>query len=335
MNIEFAAPLWLLILPLPWLVHWLAPAFTTKQNAIKVPFFDSLLSVLDIVPAKGASILQPTLWQRVSLGVSWTLVCLALANPLWLAPVQQRDQSGRDLMIVVDLSGSMQTLDVASSDGKPISRLQAVKKVLRDFAAQRKGDRLGLILFADAAFVQSPFTADLDAWLALLDEAEVPMAGQNTHLGDAMGLAVKLLTDHPAPPVQPRDKLAIVLTDGNDTDSMLPPSEAARLAKAKGVRLHLVAMGDPKTTGKDALDLPALQEMASGTGGELFVAMDQQSLAKAYDSINTLEPRIYQSERYQPKIPLYPYLMMVVLGINLLAFQLARWQRRKESRHAG
>ena len=150
--------------------------------------------------------------------------------------------------------------------------------MLHDFAAKRAGDRLGLILFADAAFVQSPFTADHAAWLALLDEAQVPMAGQNTHLGDAMGLAVKLLSEPDQ--AERRDKLAIILTDGNDTDSLVPPKEAARLAKARGVRFHLVAMGDPHTTGEQALDLNTLQAVAETTGGQLFVAMDQQALAR-------------------------------------------------------
>ncbi|WP_409420283.1 VWA domain-containing protein [Pseudaeromonas sp. ZJS20] len=333
MNLTLQAPYWLLLLPLPWLIYRLVPAFSTRQSAIKVPFFDSLLSALDIQPTQGATVLQPARWQRFNLLLAWLLTCLALSDPLYLAPPQLREQAGRDLMVVVDLSGSMETPDFTTATGQHLSRLAAVKAVLHDFAAKRAGDRLGLILFADAAFVQSPFTADHAAWLALLDEAQVPMAGQNTHLGDAMGLAVKLLSEPDQ--AERRDKLAIILTDGNDTDSLVPPKEAARLAKARGVRFHLVAMGDPHTTGEQALDLNTLQAVAETTGGQLFVAMDQQALAQAYDSINALEPKVYQSERYQPKYPLFPYLMMAVLLMHLLAFSLARWQRQRRRSHAG
>ena len=266
--ITLSHPLWLIILPLPIIIYWLIPAYRTKQSAIKVPFFDVLVKAIGEAPTEGASQLTPNYWQRIILVLSWVLVVFAMTKPTILGEPQTRENLGRDIMVVVDLSGSMAEADFASlqkpslsrANAEPaksemISRLDAAKEVLADFAQTRKGDRLGLILFGDAAFVQTPFTADQEVWLELLNQTDVAMAGQSTHLGDAIGLAIKVFeenrqgsssignrknknkTNSKQAELFPEvEKVVIVLTDGNDTGSYVEPIDAAKVAAAKGVR---------------------------------------------------------------------------------------------------
>lgn len=206
-SFEFAHPLWFIALPLPLLVYFAVPAYRTKQMAIKVPFFRELVEAIGEAPSEGASQLTPSWWQRTTLIITWILVVCALAKPTILGEPQVREQLGRDVMVVVDLSGSMAEQDFTSQQGDKISRLDATKEVLADFAKTRKGDRLGLILFGDAAFVQTPFTADQEVWLELLNQTDVAMAGQSTHLGDAIGLAIKVF--------EQSEKQSAVVQDSN------------------------------------------------------------------------------------------------------------------------
>ncbi|MCX0430960.1 VWA domain-containing protein [Aeromonas veronii] len=331
-GFEFAHPHCLWLLPLPLLVFRLIPAYRTRQSAIKVPFFDLLISLLDESPREGATQLTASWWQRIALIIVWLLAVLALAKPTIYGPPQVRERFGRDVMIVLDLSGSMAETDFSPDPGKPISRLDAAKAVLTRFAAQRHGDRLGLILFGDAAFIQAPFTADLDTWQTLLQETDVAMAGQSTHLGDAIGLAIKVFnnSDRHGQLDQnsaKREKVAIILTDGNDTGSFVSPRDAARVAAVNGVRLHTIAMGDPATVGEQALDLDTLQQLATLTGGQLFQALDEAQLTRAYQVIGELEPQRYESTRFQTRESLHHYLIAVSVGLYLTLFSLLTLRR--------
>lgn len=336
-GFEFAHPLWLIILPLPLVVYYLVPAYRTKQTAIKVPFFTQLVEAIGETPSEGASQLTPSWWQRATLILSWVLVVCAIAKPTVLGEPQVRESLGRDVMVVVDLSGSMAEPDFTSRTGEKISRLNAAKEVLADFVQSRKGDRLGLILFGDAAFVQTPFTADQNVWLELLNQADVAMAGQSTHLGDAIGLAIKVFeqsdkTRGELAQATEREKVAIILTDGNDTGSFVEPIDAAKVAKAKGVRVHVIAMGDPQTIGETALDMDTITRIAAESGGEAFEALNRDELAKAYEEISLLEPELYESTTYRPKQSLHHYLMVLVVVMHLLAFSVATVRRRGKAR---
>ncbi len=339
-GFEFAHPLWLIILPLPLAVYYLVPAYRTKQMAIKVPFFRQLVEAIGETPSEGASQLTPHWWQRATLILSWLCVVCALAKPTILGEPQVRESLGRDVMVVVDLSGSMAEPDFTSRTGEKISRLDAAKEVMTDFVQSRKGDRLGLILFGDAAFVQTPFTADQKVWLELLNQTDVAMAGQSTNLGDAIGLAIKVFdqsdkTRGELEQVQNREKVAIVLTDGNDTGSFVEPIDAAKVAKAKGVRVHVIAMGDPQTIGETALDMDTINRIASESGGEAFEALNRDQLASAYDEISKLEPQLYESTTYRPKQSLHHYLMVLLVVVHLLAFSVATLTRRAKARLSG
>jgi Ca-activated chloride channel family protein len=191
---------------------------------------------------------------------------------------------------------------------------------------------LGLILFGDAAFVQTPFTADQQVWLELLEQTEVAMAGQSTHLGDAIGLAIKVFEQSAKSNPQqdkPKEKVVIVLTDGNDTGSFVEPIDAAKVAKAKGVRVHVIAMGDPRTIGESALDMETIERIASESGGKAFQALNRDELALAYQEIGELEPQLYESTTYRPKQTQHHYLLAIVVVMHLLAFSLATLQRRR------
>ena len=186
--IEFVFPWAFLFLPLPVAVWWALPAYAETGDAIRVPFFQTLVELTGVKPEEGATRLRRTLVQRMLISVMWLLLVTALARPEFVGEPIEQIKASRDLMIAVDLSGSMEHQDFEAGGVGPVSRLDAVKTVLRDFALAREHDRMGLIVFGQSPYLQSPFTADHDAWLQLLEESEIGMAGLNTALGDAIGL---------------------------------------------------------------------------------------------------------------------------------------------------
>ncbi|MGR5175830.1 VWA domain-containing protein [Vibrio parahaemolyticus] len=319
---ELEFPWLLLSLPLPYFIYRCIPDYQTKSEALSVPFFGRLVSALNIRATHGAVSLKPSRWQRISLLLTWLMLVFAAAKPMWLDKPQTHQLSGRDLMLVVDLSGSMSETDFIDRSGKSLSRLAAAKSVLTRFSEQRDGDRLGLILFGDAAYLQSPFTADHQAWLTLLKQAEVGMAGESTHLGDAVGLAIKTYQDNMRQ--SSADKVVIVLTDGIDTNSLVPPIDAAKVAKAHGIRLYMVAMGSPNTSGDQAIDFETMVQMAKLTGGKAFLAMSHDDLNQIYQTISELEPKLFQSFTYQPKTSLH-YLPVLLALLNHLLFMFYRF----------
>jgi Ca-activated chloride channel family protein len=188
---ELAYPWALALLALPLLMR-LLPAYRESRDSVKVPFFDKLVELSEQRPESGAMILRRDRAQRFLVNFMWLCLVLAAAKPQWIGPPIEQQKSGRDLMIAVDLSGSMQAQDFTLPDGATVDRLQAVKQVLDDLADQHDSDRLGLIVFGSAAYLQTPFTDDHLVWRQLLTETEIGMAGQSTVFGDAIGLAIKL-----------------------------------------------------------------------------------------------------------------------------------------------
>ncbi|MCW8346359.1 VWA domain-containing protein [Vibrio sp. ZSDZ65] len=319
--IELANPWWLLLLPLPYGVYRWAPSYQTTKQALLVPFFERLVESLGLDATKGAVSLKPSRWQHVSLLMTWMMLVLAAAKPVWLDTPQTHQLIGRDLMLVVDLSGSMSEQDFVDNTGHSQSRLDAAKSVLQTFSERRQGDRLGLIVFGDTPYLQAPFTADHQAWLTLLEQAEVAMAGESTHLGDAVGLAIKTYLGRATNNMS--EKVVIVLTDGNDTNSLVPPIDAAKVAKAYGVRLYMVAMGNPNTTGEQAIDFDTMKEMSALTDAEAFLALSSNELDNIYHTISDLDPTLYQSFSYQPKTSLHEIPVIIAL-LNYLLFMCYR-----------
>ena len=219
----------------------------------------------------------------------------------------------RDLLVAVDLSGSMEATDFTDANGQNVDRLTAVKQVLDNFFSRRAGDRVGLILFGSAAFVQVPFTDDLDVVRELLAEAQIRMLGPRTMLGDAMGLAINLFERS-----EVEDRVLIVLTDGNDTGSLVPPERAAGIARDNGVVVYTIAIGDPSAAGEQALDEKTLENIARITGGGYFHANDRQELEAIYDHLDEVNPRQVETQSYRPVTDLFHWPLALVMVMTLL-----------------
>jgi Ca-activated chloride channel family protein len=310
--IELAHPWALSLLVLPLLMR-LVPAYKESRDSVRVPFFNKLVELSEQRPETGATILQRDSAQRFLVNFMWLCLVMAAAQPQWIGPPVEQQKSGRDLMIAVDLSGSMETRDFTLPDGETVDRLQAVKHLLDGLASQRESDRLGLIVFGNAAYLQTPFTDDHEVWAQLLMETEIGMAGQSTVFGDAIGLAIKLFKESDSD-----NRVLIILTDGNDTGSTVPPVDAAKVAAVHDIRIYTIAIGDPTTVGEEALDVETLQRVSEVTGGQYFQALDREQLGRAYQAIGELEPELYESISFRPKESLH----WVPVGLAMVLYSL-------------
>ena len=215
-------------------------------------------------------------------------------------------------MLLVDLSGSMEHKDFTNASGQKVDRLTAVKEVLDDFLEKREGDRVGLVVFGNAAFVQAPFTSDLELCRQLLDETQVRMAGPRTALGDAMGLGITLFEKSELP-----TKTMIALTDGNDTASGMPPDKAAAVARDRGITIHTVAVGDPASVGEEKIDEAALQTVSRTTGGKFFKASDRDQLATIYNELDRLEAVSVETISHRPRRDIFWMPLAAALVLSL------------------
>ena len=328
--LELAYPWALLLLLLPLAMIPL-PAYKESRDSVKVPFFDKLVELSQVRPETGAMVLTRNRLQRFLVGLMWLCLVLAAAKPEWTAPPIEQQKSGRDLMIAVDLSGSMEAQDFTLPDGSSVNRLQAVKRVLADLANRRASDRLGLIVFGAAAYLQTPFTDDHQVWQQLLDETEIGMAGPSTVFGDAIGLAIRQFTQSDSD-----NRVLIMLTDGNDTGSTVPPVDAAKVAASYDVRIYTIASGDPSTVGEDALDMATIRRVSELTGGRSFEALDQQQMRDAYLTIGELEPELYESISFRPRqslhwVPVALAMVLYLLYHGTMALITARARRAADA----
>jgi Ca-activated chloride channel family protein len=319
--LEFDLPLAFLALPLPLLVYWLLPEFRDRGEAVRAPFFTRLVELSGKTPTSGAVVLLKHGVQKTVVLLVWALVVAALARPVWVGEPIVKETSARDMLLVVDLSGSMEAKDFTDENGERVTRLDAVKRVLDDFIERRRGDRLGLAVFGNAAYPQAPFTEDYGVVRTLLAELQPRMAGPRTMIGDALGLSIRLFEASTSD-----NKVVVMLTDGNDTGSQMPVGRAAQIAADNGITVHAIAMGDPATVGEDALDVETLELIASITGGNFFLALDRQELEGVYDELDRLEPELIETLSYQPKRSLFhlPLAATVVLIALLALIMLSR-----------
>jgi Ca-activated chloride channel family protein len=243
----------------------------------------------------------------------WLLVVAALVRPQRILPPLHHDQPTRDMLLLVDLSASMDTKDFTDAAGQTVDRVTAVKEVLKDFLRRRQGDRVGVVVFGTTPFALVPFTTDLGLVGQLLDEMQPGMAGPRTALGDAIGLGITLFAQSAM-----KHKTMIALTDGNDTASQVLPGDAARIARDRGITIHTVAIGDPRAVGEDALDEPALQDVAQATGGGFFRAMDRQQLAQIYTRLDRIETHEVQTVSARPRVDLYWWPLVGLLLVSML-----------------
>ncbi|AMV19134.1 VWA domain-containing protein [Planctomyces sp. SH-PL14] len=312
--LTLAAPWWLLLIAAPLLIGWLVPAWRPARAAVAVPFLDRLARLTGRSPSSGGAAERPPRFQRLALWSVWLLTVLALARPQWLEPPLRRTVPTRDLLLAVDLSGSMETKDFTNATGQKVDRLTAVKEVLDDFLNRRQGDRVALVFFGSAPFLQTTFTEDLDACHELLAEAQVRMAGPKTVLGDAVGLALTVFDKDSTIP----DRVIIALTDGNDTGSQVPPEQAARIAHDRGITIHTVAVGDPAAAGEEKLDEATLKSMARTTGGRYAHAADRAALAAIYRDLDALRTRPAETITHRPRHELFHWPLGIALVLSLV-----------------
>lgn len=311
---ELAWPWALLGLALPLLARWLPRAREHGGAVLRVPFFAELLALTGQTRASTAS---GRVWLAA---LAYVLLCVAAARPQWLGEPDAPLRSGRDLMLAVDVSGSMAAEDMRVS-GRQVDRLTAVKIVLDDFIERRVGDRLGLILFGQYAYQITPLTFDRESVRHQLDTSVVGLAGRETAIGDAIGLAVKRLRERPA-----QQRVLILLTDGANNAGALQPLQAAELAKAHQVRVYTVAFGADAQRGPFGMMLPsaeideeALRQIADATGGRAFRARDTSELAGIYSELDQLEQLEQAGEQLRPRRELYVYPAAAALLLALLA----------------
>ena len=304
------------LLPAPLLAWRLLPAYRERQQSVRVPFFEKIAAVTGTEPAAGGVQLRRNLLQWLVAPLVWALIVTALARPQFVEPPIEKVESARDLMLAVDLSGSMDTPDMFDAQGKRIQRLDAVKLTLDEFISRREGDRLGVIVFGNQAFLQVPFTLDHDLVRALLEQTRPRLAGPQTMIGDAIGLTIKTFEASLA-----KDRVLVLLTDGNDTGSKIPPRKAAELAAAEEITIHTVAMGDPASVGEAAMDLETLEAVAVVTGGAAFRADDREQLEEIYQRIDELTPIEIETVSYRPTRPLFHWPLGAAV-VLILIYQL-------------
>lgn len=325
--LEFAWPWALAALPLPWLAQRVLPrAPEGGGSVLRVPFYAELVTLAGDVAARSRPRRQLAL-------LAWALLCVAAARPQWVGEPEVQAQSGRDLMLAVDVSGSMAAEDMEVG-GRRVDRLTAVKVVLSDFLERRAGDRIGLLLFGQFAYQMTPLTPDRNSVRYQLETSTIGLAGRETAIGDAIGLAVKRLRQRPD-----SQRVLILLTDGVNTAGQLPPLKAAELAQAEQVRVYTVAIGSetgqmrvfgvPVATPGAAIDEATLQQIAETTGGRFFRARDTAELAGIYAELDRLEPTEQEGEALRPRAErfVWPLALAWLLALSPLLQGFGRWHR--------
>lgn len=329
--IQLGLPWALVLLPLPFLVWHFSPPHRQRVEGLRFPFFRRIAQAARAEARPGAVVLTRSRLQMGAAVLVWALVVLALAQPQRVGEPVERVQAARDVVLAIDISGSMDARDFETRDGARLQRLAAVKQVVAEFVAGREGDRMGLIVFGSKSYVQAPLTEDLETILALLNRTEVGMAGPHTALGDAIGLAIRSFE---ASDIDQR--LLILLSDGSDTTSAMSPVNAAEIAASKGVEIYTVGVGDPDASGENRVDLASLRDIARRTGGAYFYASDAEGLTEVYDRIDVLTPRETETLSYRPRRSLahWPLGVAVLMGLGAAAVLQLSARRRATRRPA-
>jgi len=321
----FAWPWALLIWPLPWLARLWLPASERAGLAIRVPLLDREGVDAAAMHRADSKLAGPLLW------LIWSALIIAASRPFWIGDPITRTISGRDLMLAVDVSGSMSEADM-SIDSRVASRLEVLKVVVGRFIERRRGDRIGLILFGTRAYNYVPLTFDLDTLKQLLLDVSTGLAGRHTAIGDAIGIAIKAMREE-----QATHKVLILVTDGSNTAGFENPLLAAAAARQQGMTIHTIGVGSDleslsRVYGQQniptgvVLNESLLRGIAEVSGGRYFRATDSEALERIYQSLDRLEPVEYQYHAYRPRAALFhwPLLAALLLLCSLLATKT--WQ---------
>ena len=318
----------LLLLPAPLLVGRLSDGDSKNRQALAVPILNTR-AYQQVSAAVSGNRSSAVLW------IFWICLVLAACRPFWLGDPISRTVSGRDLMLAVDVSGSMSETDMTIAS-RPASRIDVLKLVVGKFIERREGDRIGLILFGTNAYTYVPLTFDLDALGKLLDDVSTGLAGRHTAIGDALGLAVKSLRKQDS-----RHKVLILVTDGSNTAGFENPVIAARSAADQGMTIHTVGIGsDAESLARfyGAQNIPTglvlneelLAAVAAVSGGQYFRATNLAALERIYFEIDKLEPVDYEYQSHRPRHELYQYPLFA--GLLLMLLRLASGLRKSRAR---
>lgn len=315
---ELANPWVLLLLPLPLIFWYLIPRAKIKlPTALKIPFFAAMLDVTH--QEQRAFAVQSSLLLPACV---WLLLVFALAGPRWIGEPKPIEREGYNMMMALDLSGSMEIPDMLLH-GRPASRLSVVKSAAEQFVRDRAGDKIGLILFGSRAYLQTPLTYDRHTVLMRLEDASVGLAGKTTSIGDAIGLAVKRLDSMPQ-----QGRVIILLTDGANNSGVLDPLKAAELAKEEGIKIYTIGLGaeaDPQALANGFLmqnpaadlDEETLKKISAMTDGRYFRATDTETLHSIYKTINELEAVSQEQATVRPQKEYYPWFAALALLLCL------------------
>jgi Ca-activated chloride channel homolog len=318
MTVDFAWPWATACLPLPLIIYWLLPRASRQEAALRVPFFDLVTGF-----ESSTSVERKSYLRRLLMVLIWCALVLAATRPQFVGEPIELPTTGRDLMLAVDISGSMGTEDMLAS-GRQVSRLAVVKAVVSEFVERRKGDRLGLILFGSHAYLQTPLTFDRLTVRTLLMETPLRIAGDQTAIGDAIGLAVKRLLTRPA-----SNRVLILLTDGRNNAGEVAPLQAGQIAAEQGVKIYTVGFGademrvpglffDRTVNPSAELDEATLTQIATLTGGLYQRARDATELAQIYEALDQLEPIEQEKETYRPTKSLFAWPLGFAFILTLL-----------------
>lgn len=310
-----------LLLPLPWVVR----RFAREVQSASVLRLGRLPNDLD------DSIHNSKVPMVLSIA-AWLFLLSALARPVWLGEPISVPMEHRDVMLVVDLSGSMDIEDMSGGGDEAISRMSAMKSVLVDFVRRREGDRLGLVLFADHGYLHTPLTLDIRNLEQQIEQLTLGLVGYMTAIGEGVAIATKTFIDSEAP-----QRVMILLSDGSNTIGAVEPMAAAELAKDSNVTIYSIGLGAESMMVENAfgelhetnpswdLDESLLTDIAELTGGQYFRARNKDELTEVYSLIDGLEPISDTEQTWQPRDDLYPYPLFCTL---VLMVMLALYRRR-------
>lgn len=328
--LSFVWPWFYLILPLPFLYRKLRRSANSES-----PYLEStiLLSIAETQNRLVSSTSQRRLLILLLI-IAWLSLVTAIARPVNIGDPVALPTTGRDILLAVDISGSMEREDMIIN-GRQVNRLYAVKSVVGDFVKTREGDRLGLILFGERAYLQTPLTFDTKTLQDLLIEAQIGFAGNGTAIGDAIGLSVKKLKERPD-----SNRVLILLTDGSNTAGVLSPSEASDIAKKAKVKIYTIGIGDGRQRNQglfgqtlvnqnNDLDERTLTAIADLTGGKYFRARDPRELRSIYDQLNKLEPIDQDEELLRPITSLFHWPLALFLTCSLLIILIRLFSDKK------